>query len=107
MIPTICERKAGPGKSWSRFCRPHGRYIYRYIDAKGIPRFVYSWTLTQSDRTPKGKQSWICLRELEKSIAKDLQDEIDTFNARKTRLDAFCEDCISDKKELKKSTRSN
>ena len=47
------------------------------------------------------------MRELEKSIAKDLQDEIDTFNARKTTLDAFWEDYISDKKELKKSTRSN
>ncbi len=32
-----------------------GRYMYRYTDAKGVPRFVYSWTLTQSDRTPKRK----------------------------------------------------
>ena len=63
-----------------------GRYMYRYIDAKGTPRFVYSWTLTQSDRTPKGKQPGICLRELEKDIAKDLQDEIDTYNAKKTCL---------------------
>lgn len=84
-----------------------GRYMYRYTDIKGTPRFVYSWTLTQSDRAPKGKQPGICLRELEKEIAKDLQDEIDSFNARKTTLNAFWEDYISDKKELKKSTRSN
>jgi hypothetical protein len=84
-----------------------GRYMYRYIDAKGTPRFIYSWTLTQSDRTPKGKQPGICLRELEKEITKDLQDEIDTFNAKKTTLNAFWEEYISDKKELKKSTRSN
>lgn len=84
-----------------------GRYMYRYIDAKGTPRFVYSWTLTQSDRTPKGKQPGICLRELEKDIAKDLQDEIDTYNAKKTTLNAFWEDYIANKQELKKSTRSN
>ena len=84
-----------------------GRYMYRYIDAKGTPRFVYSWTLTQSDRTPKGKQPGICLRELEKDIAKDLQDEIDTYNAKKTTLNTFWEDYIANKQELKKSTRSN
>ena len=84
-----------------------GRYMYRYTDSKGTPRFVYSWTLTQTDRTPKGKQPGVCLRELEKQIAKDLQDEIDTFNAKKTTLDAFWEDYIADKRELKQSTRSN
>lgn len=84
-----------------------GRYMYRYIDAKGTPRFVYSWTLTQSDRTPKGKQPGICLREMEKHIAKDLQDEIDTYNAKKTALNTFWEDYIANKQELKKSTRSN
>lgn len=84
-----------------------GRYMYRYIDAKGTPRFVYSWTLTQTDRPPKGRQPGICLRELEKSIAKDLQDEIDTFNAKRTTLNAFWEDYIANKKELKKSTRTN
>ena len=73
-------------------------YMYRYTDAKGVPRFVYSWTLTQSDRTPKRKAAGNLLRELEKSIAKDLQDEIDTFNARKTTLDAFWEDYILTKK---------
>lgn len=84
-----------------------GRYMYRYVDSKGNPRFVYSWTLTQTDRVPKGKQPGKCLRELEKDIAKDLQDEIDTFKARKMTLNAFYEDYIAQKQELKTTTRAN
>lgn len=84
-----------------------GRYMYRYVDSKGNKRFVYSWTLTQTDRPPKGKHSEKCLRELEKEIAKDLQDEIDSFKARKMTLNAFYEDYIEQKQELKTSTRTN
>ena len=84
-----------------------GRYMYRYVDSKGNKRFVYSWTLTQTDRPPKGKRSEKCLRELEKEIAKDLQDEIDSFKAKKMTLNAFYEDYIEQKQELKTSTRTN
>lgn len=84
-----------------------GRYMYRYVDSKGNCRFVYSWTLTQTDRPPKGKNSAKCLRELEKEISKDLQDEIDTFKARKLTLNAFYMDYINQKQELKPSTRTN
>lgn len=81
--------------------------MYRYVDSKGNSRFVYSWTLTQTDRPPKGKHSEKCLRELEKEIAKDLQDEIDSFKAKKMTLNAFYEDYIEQKQELKTSTRTN
>lgn len=84
-----------------------GRYMYRYVDSKGNNRFVYSWTLTQTDRPPKGKHSEKCLRELEKEIAKDLQDEIDSFKAKKMTLNVFYEDYIEQKQELKTSTRTN
>lgn len=84
-----------------------GRYMYRYVDSKGNNRFVYSWTLTQTDRPPKGKHSGKCLRELEKEIAKDLQDEIDSFKAKKMTLNAFYMDYIEQKQELKSSTRTN
>lgn len=84
-----------------------GRYMYRYVDSKGNSRFVYSWTLTQTDRPPKGKHSEKCLRELEKEIAKDLQDEIDSFKAKKMTLNAFYENYIEQKQELKTSTRTN
>ena len=84
-----------------------GRYMYRYVDANGKVRFVYSWTLTQTDRPPKGKHSDKCLRELEREIAKDLQDKIDTYNAKRCTLNAFFDEYIAQKQELKTSTRRN
>lgn len=84
-----------------------GRYEYRYTDANGAQRSVYSWTLTQTDRAPAGKSSPKCLRELEREIAKDLQDEIDRFKARKLTLNAFYLDYIENKRELKETTRVN
>ena len=84
-----------------------GRYMYRYVDGKGDSRFVYSWTLTQSDRPPQGKKDDKCLRELEKEIAKNLQDGIDSQSAKKMTLNSFFDDYISQKQELKKSTRTN
>ena len=84
-----------------------GRYMYRYVDHNGNSRFVYSWTLTQTDRAPKGKHSGKCLRELEKEIAKDLQDKIDTFNADRLTLNDMFDRYMEQKIELKLSTRSN
>ena len=84
-----------------------GRYMYRYVDSKGNQRFVYSWTLTQTDRPPKGKSPDKCLREKERDIARDLQDEIDSFQAKKTTLNSFYESYINQKQELKPSTRAN
>lgn len=34
-----------------------GRYAFRYVDAKGKTRFVYSWTLTKDDKTPADKKT--------------------------------------------------
>jgi len=87
--------------------RSDGRYMYRYTDIKGETRFIYSWTLTQSDRPPQGKPSGKCLRELEKDIAKDIQDGIDTQASRKLTLNVFWDDYVSQKHELKSSTRVN
>lgn len=84
-----------------------GRYEYRYLDAKGVSRSVYSWTLTQTDRPPKGKQSEMCLREMEKQIERDMQDEIDSFSAQRTSLNDFFDVYIDGKQELKQSTRTN
>lgn len=84
-----------------------GRYMYRYTDTKGNTRFVYSWTLTQTDRSPKSKHSDKCLREMEKEIAKSLQEDIDIYKSKKMTLNAFYEDYISQKQELKTSTRVN
>ena len=49
-----------------------GRYCYRYVDALGKRKAVYSWRLTQSDTVPAGKAHDISLREKEKKIQKEL-----------------------------------
>ena len=45
--------------------RADGRYLYKYTDAFGEPQSVYSWKLTPTDTTPKGKRdklsSWLLL----------------------------------------------
>ncbi len=79
--------------------------MYRYTDANGNVRYVYSWTLTQTDRVPESKKSGKCLRELEKEISKDVQDKIDIHNSNKLTLNAFFYDYIEQKQELKTTTR--
>lgn len=84
-----------------------GRYMYRYTDNDGVSRFVYSWTLTQTDRTPNGKKKGLCLRELEKQIQKDLLDGIQTFDVKKKTLNDFFDDYIKNSANLKSSTKTN
>lgn len=56
--------------------RQDGRYAYKYIDTTGKPQFVYSWKLEKTDKTPPGKRDDLSLREKEKLILKDIDDEI-------------------------------
>lgn len=53
-----------------------GRYRYRYIDSNGKRKSVYSWRLVATDSIPSGKRDNLPLREQEKAINKDLEDEI-------------------------------
>lgn len=82
-----------------------GRYMYRYTDINGKPRFVYSWTLTKADRIPKGKQKGPCLRDLEVKIAQDLHEEIDTFTAKNYTVNDYFEKYLGQKKKVKETTR--
>lgn len=86
--------------------RKDGMYEYRYTDSKGISRSIYSWRLTQSDRSPNGKPDEPCLREMEQKIIRDTQDEIDTYSAQRMTLNAFFDDYIQER-TLKDSTRTN
>lgn len=87
--------------------RKDGRYMYKYKDAAGESRFVYSWTLTQTDRPPKGRQAETCLRELEKEISRDLVDDIDRFQAQKMSLNDCFDKYIAQKKGLKRTALAN
>lgn len=56
--------------------RKDGRYAFKYIDATGKPQFVYSWKLEKTDKLPTGKRDDLALREKEKLIQKDIDDQI-------------------------------
>jgi integrase len=49
-----------------------GRYAYRYVDALGKRKAVYSWRLVSTDRVPAGRKADISLREKEKNIQMEL-----------------------------------
>ena len=56
--------------------RADGRYCYRYVDANGRRKTVYSWRLVASDAIPSGKKDNLPLREQIKQINRDLEDMI-------------------------------
>ena len=56
--------------------RKDGRYAYKYTDATGKQQFVYSWKLEKTDKLPVGKRDCLSLREKEKQILRDLDDQI-------------------------------
>ena len=51
--------------------RKDGRYQFKYIDADGKEKFVYSWRLDHNDATPPGKVRSLSLREMERKIQAD------------------------------------
>ncbi len=89
----------------NEFVRKDGRYVFQYYDLKGERKAVYSWRLVETDPVPKGKTYCDSLREMEKAITKDQLDGIEVKSklTLNDRWDAY----ISDKPELKQSTRTN
>lgn len=67
--------------------RKDGRYAYKYIDANGQQKFVYSWKLESTDKLPAGKRDDISLREKEKIIQRDLFDGVVASDANMTVLE--------------------
>lgn len=46
----------------------NGRYKYRYVDALGKRKSIYSWRLTEADPVPYGTKMTLSLREKEQKI---------------------------------------
>lgn len=90
----------------NEYQKEDGRYEYRFTDTNGEWRSIYSWMLKKGDKPPKGKKGGLCLREMEKQIERDKQDEIDTYAAKRMCLNTLFEDYIKDR-PLKDSTRTN
>lgn len=87
--------------------RSDGKYMYRYTDADGTRRSIYSWRLVDSDKAPDGKRSTEPLRNQIKRIQRDLDDGISSYTAYKKTLNSFYDAYIESKYELKPSTRTN
>lgn len=86
--------------------RKDGKYEYKYQDARGRRKTVYSWKLTPADRVPAGKRDDISLREKIKQIQKDLNSNITPDGGDFTVLE-LVEKYISQKTGVRHNTRSN
>lgn len=86
--------------------RPDGRYVYKYTDSDGSIRYVYSWTLTQTDRAPKGKEPGECLREMEQKISSALNDGLISHLSHNSTINQLYNDYISTA-NIKETTRIN
>lgn len=49
--------------------RADGKYEYKYRDASGVRKSVYSWRLMETDKLPKGKRECASLRAIEQRLA--------------------------------------
>ena len=86
--------------------RKDGKYEYKYHDAWGKRKTVYSWKLTPTDRVPTGKHDDISLREKIKQIQKDLNSNITPDGGNFTVLE-LVEKYISQKTGVRHNTRAN
>ena len=67
--------------------RKDGRFMYKYTDNAGNIKYVYSWKLVKTDTVPKGAKDDLSLREKEKLIHRDLEDDIVPCGGEKKRVD--------------------
>lgn len=86
--------------------RKDGKYEYKYTDAFGVRRSVYSWKLSKSDPLPKGKQNDLSLREKEKLIQKELA-EGRVPNGGNMTVVALVEKYVSQKRGVRHNTLAN
>lgn len=83
-----------------------GRYRYKYNDAFGKRKSVYSWRLTESDPYPKGKRKDISLREKKKNIHKESEDDVCPNGGNMTVLE-LVQKYVNLKRGVKHNTQAN
>jgi len=74
--------------------RSDGRYSYSCTDRYGKRHVIYAKNLVQ-------------LREKEQALKKELADDLDAFSAKKTTLNQLYDKYISQKYDLKETTKAN
>lgn len=87
--------------------RKDGTYRFNYTNAEGVRHDVYSKRLVPTDRLPPGCKEDLSLREKERKIIRDLEDGIKAPVENKATLNDLFWIYISNKPELKESTRTN
>ena len=84
--------------------RKDGRYLYKYVDAFGKTKCVYSWKLVPTDSVPKVKRDCLSLREMEQEIHRDLADGIDTTGKKMTLCQLYAKQ-NEQRSNVKESTK--
>lgn len=82
-----------------------GRYKFRYVDANGNRKSIYSWRLVATDPLPAGKKDKVPLRDQEKTILRDIEDSIIPDGGGLKVLD-LVQKYISQKTGVKHTTRA-
>ena len=82
------------------------RYVYKYTDAFGKRKALYSWRLTEADATPKGRKKDLSLREKEKKLQRDLCDEIIPDSGNMTVLE-LVKRYVAQKRGVRHNTEAN
>ena len=85
--------------------RKDGKYQFKYT-VNGKIKFVYSWRLEPTDKTPQGKKPGPSLRELEKQIGRDMESMLDPTR-KNMRVMELVERYLSTKTGVKPNTRAN
>ena len=86
--------------------RKDGKYEYKYQDAFGKRRTVYSWKLTPADTIRKGKRNDLSLREKEQQIQKELDANLVPNGGNLTVLQ-LVEKYVAQKKGVRHNTKAN
>ena len=66
--------------------RANGKYQFKYV-VNGKAKFLYSWRLTPTDPQSAGRLPCLSLRELEKSVDRDLESRLDPMRKNLTVME--------------------
>lgn len=86
--------------------RPDGRYRYKYIDANGKEKNLYSWRLVATDKVPSGVKNCEPLRDMIRRVQADLNFGIVPDGGGLTVVQ-MCEKYLLTQNGIRENTRAN
>ena len=86
--------------------RPDGRYRYKYIDANGKEKNLYSWRLVSTDKVPAGVKNCEPLRDMIRRVQADLNFGIVPYGGVLTVVQ-MCEKYLLTQNGIRENTRAN